>query len=130
MKDYLRIEEWVKLNTFSWEYGEDINGGRWFKADKYDRGYQVWEVYITHFDEDKVKAYAESYVKNIYRERLDGCTFQSAIKWTLKTVKGFPQEYPDSYWKELERKEIESKRVVHFPENIQPILRKKDKGIF
>ena len=130
MKDYLQIEEWVKLNTFSWSYGEDINGGRWFKADKYDRGYEVWEVYITSFDEDKVKAYVESYIENIYRERLDGCTFQSAIKWTLKTVKGFPQEYPDSYWKELERKEIESKRVVHFPENIQPILRKKDKGIF
>ena len=130
MKDYLQIEEWVKLNTFSWSYGEDINGGRWFKADKYDRGYEVWEVYITSFDEDKVKAYAESYIRNIYRERLDGCTFQSAIEWTLKTVKGFPQEYPDSYWKELKRKEIESKRVVHFPENIQPILRKKDKGIF
>ena len=33
-------------------------------------------------------------------------------------------------FEELERKEIESKRVVHFPENIQPILRKQDKGIF
>ena len=130
MKDYLQIEEWEKLDTFSWSYGEDINGGRRFKADKYDRGYEVWEVYITTFDEDKVKAYVESYIKNIYRERLDGCTFRSAIEWALRTVKSFPQEYPDSYWEELERKEIESKRVVHFPENIQPILRKEDRGIF
>ena len=130
MKDYLQIEEWVKLNTFSWSYGESINGDCWFKAEKYDCGQQVWEVYITTFDEDKVKAYVESYIENIFRERLDGCTFQSAIEWTLKTVKGFPQEYPDSYWKELKRKEIESQRVVHFPENIQPVARKKDKGIF
>ena len=130
MKDYLRIEEWVKLDTFSWSYGESINGDCWFKAEKYDCGQQVWEVYITTFDEDKVKAYVESYIENIFRERLDGCTFQSAIEWTLKTVKGFPQEYPDSYWKELKRKEIESKRVVHFSENIQPIPRKQDKGIF
>ena len=130
MKDYLRIEEWVKLDTFSWSYGESINGDCWFKAEKYDCGQQVWEVYITTFDEDKVKAYVESYIENIFRERLDGCTFQSAIEWTLKTVKGFPQEYPDSYWKELKRKEIESQRVVHFPENIQPVARKKDKGIF
>ena len=130
MKDYLQIEEWEKLDTFSWSYGEDINGGRRFKADKYDRGYEVWEVYITLLDEDKVKAYAESYVKNIFRECPDRYSFQSAIEWALSTVKGFPQEYPDSYWKELERKEIESKRVVHFPENIQPILRKQDKGIF
>lgn len=130
MKDYLLIEEWEKLNTFSWSYREDINEGRCFKADKYDRGHQVWEVYITLLDEDKVKAYAESYVKNIFRERPDGYSFQNAIKWALKTVKGFPQEYPESYWKELERKEIESQRVVHFPENIQPILRKQDRGIF
>lgn len=130
MKDYLQIEEWEKLDTFSWSYGESINGDCWFKAEKYDCGQQVWEVYITTFDEDKVKAYVESYIENIFRERLDGCTFQSAIEWTLRTVKAFPQEYPDSYWKELKRKEIESKRVVHFPENIQPILRKKDKGIF
>ena len=130
MKDSLQIEEWVKLNTFSWSYGESINGDCWFKAEKYDCGQQVWEVYITTFDEDKVKAYVESYIENIFRERLDGCTFQSAIEWTLKTVKGFPQEYPDSYWKELKRKEIESQRVVHFPENIQPVARKKDKGIF
>ena len=130
MKDYLQIEEWEKLDTFSWSYGESINGDCWFKAEKYDCGQQVWEVYITTFDEDKVKAYVESYIENIYRERLDGCTFQSAIEWTLRTVKVFPQEYPDSYWKELERKEIESKRVVHFPENIQPILRKQDRGIF
>ena len=118
------------MDTFSWSYGEDINGGRRFKADKYDRGDEVWEVYITLLDEDKVKAYAESYVKNIFRERLDRYTFQNAIKWAFKTVKSFPQEYPDSYWKELERKEIESHRVVHFPENIQPITRKADKGIF
>ena len=130
MKDYLQIEEWVKLDTFSWSYGESINGDCWFKAETYDCGQQVWEVYITTFDEDKVKAYVESYIENIFRERLDGCTFQSAIEWTLKTVKGFPQEYPDSYWKELKRKEIESQRVVHFPENIQPVARKKDKGIF
>ena len=96
MKDYLQIEEWEKLNTFSWSYGEDINGGLWFKADKYDSGHQVWEVYITSFDEDKVKAYAESYIENIYRERLEGCAFQSAIEWACRTVKGWPQEYPDS----------------------------------
>ena len=130
MKDYLQIEEWVKLNTFSWSYGESINGDCWFKAEKYDCGQQVWEVYITTFDEDKVKAYVESYIENIFRERLDGCTFQSAIEWALRTVKDFPQEYPDSHWKELKRKEIESQRLTHFPENIQPILRKKDKGIF
>ena len=130
MKDYLQIEEWVNIGISSWSYGESVSGDCWFKADKYDCGHQVWEVYITSFDEDKVKAYAESYVKNIFRERLDGYTFQNAIKWALKTVKSFPQEYPDSYWKELKRKEIESQRVVHFPENIQPILRKKDKGIF
>ena len=130
MKDYLQIEEWEKLDTFSWSYGEDINGGRRFKADKYDRGYEVWEVFITSFDEDKVKAYAESYIRNIYRERLDGCTFQSAIEWALSTVKVFPQECPDSYWEEIQRKKLESERLTHFPENIQPILRKQDKGIF
>ena len=130
MKDYLQIEEWVNIGISSWSYGESVSGDCWFKADKYDCGHQVWEVYITSFDEDKVKAYAESYVKNIFRERLDGYTFQNAIKWALKTVKSFPQEYPDSYWKELKRKEIESQRVVHFPENIQPITRKSDKRIF
>ena len=130
MKDYLLIEEWENIGISSWSYGESVSGDCWFKADKYDCGHQVWEVYITSFDEDKVKAYAESYIRNIYRERLDGCTFQNAIKWALKTVKSFPQEFPDSYWKELERKEIESQRVVHFPENIQPITRKADKGIF
>lgn len=130
MKDYLQIEEWEKLDTFSWSYGESINEDCWFKAEKYDCGHQVWEVYITTFDEDKVKAYVESYIENIYRERLDGCTFQSAIEWALRTVKDFPQEYPDSYWKELKRKEIESQRLTHFPKNIQPIQRKEDRGIF
>ena len=126
MKDYLQIKDWEKLNTFSWNYGEDINGGRCFKADKYDLGHQVWEVCIA--ENDEVKAYVESYIEDKLRERLDGLTFSDAIKWALKTVKSFPQEYPDSYWKELERRKIESKRVVHFPENIQPIARKEDRG--
>lgn len=128
MKDYLQIEEWKKLNTFSWSYGEDINGGRCFKADKYDLGHQVWEVYIT--ENDKIKAFAQSDIKNKFIECKGRRSFSSAIKWALMTVKSFPQEYPDSYWRELERKKIESKRVVHFPENIQPIDRKKDKGMF
>ena len=130
MKDYLQIEEWEKLDTFSWLYGESINGDCWFKAEKYDCEHQVWEVYITIFDDDKVKAYVESYIENIYRERLDGCTFQSAIEWALRTVKSFPQEYPDSYWKKLERKKVESQRLTNFSENIQPIQRKEDRGIF
>lgn len=130
MKDYLRIKEWVNIGISSWSYGESVSGDCWFKGDKYDCGHQVWEVYITSFDEDKVKAYAESYIRNIYRERLDGCTFQSAIEWTLRTVKSFPQEFPDSYWEEIQRKKLESERLTHFPENIQPILRKEDRGIF
>ena len=131
MKDYLQIEEWEKLNAFSWHYGESINGDRWFSADKYDCGQQVWEVRIITYDGDKIKVYADSYVKEDFRAKIfDEHAFPSAIKWALEAVKGLPQEYPDSYWKELERKKIESKRVVHFPKNIQPIARKADKGIF
>lgn len=130
MKDYIQIKEWINIGVFSWLYGESINGDCWFKAEKYDCGHLVWEVYITAFGDGKVKAYVESYIENIYRERLDGCTFQSAIEWALRTVKDFPQEYPDSYWKKLERKKVESQRLTNFPENIQPIQRKEDRGIF
>ena len=54
MKDYLQIEEWVNIGISSWSYGESVSGDCWCKADKYDCGHQVWEVYITSFDEDKV----------------------------------------------------------------------------
>lgn len=130
MKDYLRIKEWVNIGVSSWSYGESVNGNCWFKAGKYDCGHKIWEVYITTFDEENIEAYVESYIKNIYRKRLDGCNFQSAIEWTLRTVKGFPQEYPDSYWKEIQRKKLEAEMLTHFPKNIQPILRKEDRGIF
>lgn len=130
MEDYLKIHEWVEAEAFSWSYGENLYGRRWFKAEAYDLEHEVWNVYIVEKENGKIEAYAESIINDKFYECLDMHSFSSCIEWALQKVRTFPLKYPDSYWKELKRKEIESQSVVHFPENIQPITRKADKGIF